>query len=188
MNSLDAASAVINALDAVGVPYMLVGSLSTNVHGVPRATQDADFVIALEGHSIRELEPLLAPAFRLDPQMSFETATMTTRFKWQSTRSPFSVELFLLGDDPHDRERFGRRIRVDAEGLPQGAYCATAEDAIITKLRWSRNAARAKDVEDVRNMLAVQSDAIDWAYVHSWCDQHGTREILDRIRASLPTP
>jgi hypothetical protein len=186
MNSLEAASAVIKALDSVGAPYMLVGSLSTNIHGVPRATQDADFVVSLEGHSIRELESRLAPLFRLDPQMSFETVTMTTRYKLRATDSPFSVELFMLGDDPHDRERFGRRIRVDAEGLPQGAWCATVEDAIITKLRWSLNAARTKDVEDVRNMLAVQGNAIDWDYVHSWCERHGTREILDRIRASLP--
>ncbi len=58
----------------------------------------------------------------------------------------------------------------------------TAEDVIITKLRW----ARSKDRDDVRDVIAVQGDAIDWPYVHAWADQHGTRGLLDEIRASIP--
>lgn len=33
------------ALDSVGIPYMVTGSLVSSVHGVPRATQDIDVVI-----------------------------------------------------------------------------------------------------------------------------------------------
>jgi hypothetical protein len=39
-----------------------------------------------------------------------------------------------LGDDPHDQERFRRRQRVEILG--RTALVATAEDMIITKLRW----------------------------------------------------
>jgi hypothetical protein len=38
----------------------------------------------------------------------------------------------------------------------------------------------------VRNVIAVQGEAIDWDYVYSWCDRHGTRALLDEIRASIP--
>ena len=40
-------SHVIEALEACGIPYMLVGSYSSNSYGVPCSTQDADFVIEL---------------------------------------------------------------------------------------------------------------------------------------------
>jgi hypothetical protein len=57
---------------------------------------------------------------------------------------------------------------------------------IITKLRWSRHGNRAKDVDDVRGILTVRSDKIDWDYVNGWCDAHGTRALLDQIRESVP--
>ncbi len=38
---------VIEALEACEIPYMLVGSYSSNAYGIARSTQDADFVIEL---------------------------------------------------------------------------------------------------------------------------------------------
>lgn len=55
------------------------------------------------------------------------------------------------------------------------------------KLRWAKHAKRGKDREDVRDVIAVQGDAaLDWDYIHEWCARHGTRELLDEIRASIP--
>ena len=73
----EATVSVIEALEACEIPYMLVGSYSSNAYGIPRSTQDADFVIELGEASITELARRLAPSIRIDPQMSFETVTMT---------------------------------------------------------------------------------------------------------------
>ena len=35
-------------------------------------------------------------------------------------------------------------------------------------------------------MIAIQRDRIDWDYVNSWCDRHGSRALLDEIRRSIP--
>ena len=40
----EATAAVIDALNALAVPYLLVGSFASNFYGIPRSTQDADFV------------------------------------------------------------------------------------------------------------------------------------------------
>jgi hypothetical protein len=45
---------------------------------------------------------------------------------------------------------------------------------------------RSKDRDDARDVIAVQGDRIDWEYVYSWCEQHGTRGLLDEIRQSIP--
>ena len=79
MNSEDAAIEVVEALEALAIPYMLVGSFSSNFYGIPRATHDADFVVQLQEGQIRDLMQKLGPAFRLDPQTSFETVTGTNR-------------------------------------------------------------------------------------------------------------
>ena len=39
----------------------------------------------------------------------------------------------------------------------------------------------------MRDVIAVQGDEVlDWDYIHRWTAEHGTRELLDEIRASIP--
>ena len=184
MTGNEATLAVIDALEASSIPYMLVGSYASNVYGVERSTQDADFVVELAEGAFGELSRRLPTAIRIDRQMSFETVTMTTRFVARVLESPFKIEFFLVSSDPHDQERFRRRRRVTAVNRP--VWLPTAEDVIITKLRWSLVGRRSKDRDDARDVIAVQGDRINWDYVHSWCEQHGTRELLDEIRRSIP--
>ena len=46
---------VVRAFEALRVPYFLGGSMTSSVHGIYRATADADFVAALRSH---HAEPL----------------------------------------------------------------------------------------------------------------------------------
>jgi hypothetical protein len=184
MTSEEAALAVLSALETLGIPYMLVGSFSSNYYGIARSTKDADFVVELGGQSIGLLADHLGGAFRLDPQMTFETVTMTTRHVMEVVGIPFKIEIFHLSDDPHDQERFRRRRRVKLFNLE--INLPTAEDVIITKLRWAVQNRRSKDSDDIRNVIAVQAGRLNWDYIHSWCDRHSTRALLDEIRQSIP--
>jgi hypothetical protein len=184
MSAGEAVLTVIEALEACGITYILVGSYSTNAYGIPRSTQDADFVIELGETSIGELARRLAPSIRIDPQMSFETVTMTRRYVAEVVGTAFKIEFFLLGNDPHHQERFRRRQLVNT--LDRQVWLPTPEDVIVTKLHWAILGNRSKDRDDVRDVIAVQGDRIDWDYVHRWCAQHGTRALLDEIRASIP--
>ncbi len=184
MTSEEIAAAAIDALEASGVPYMLVGAFSSNYYGIPRSTKDADFVLEFGTVSVQSIVQRLGSGFKLDPQVRFETATGTTRHIINVVGSPFIVEFFQLSADAHDQERFRRRCRVTLHDRP--TYIPTAEDVIVTKLRWAVQGRRPKDSEDVRDVVAVQKDALDWNYIYRWCDQHGTREKLDEIRRSIP--
>jgi hypothetical protein len=185
MNSDEATGVVIDALDALEIPYMVVGSFSTNFYGIPRSTQDADIVVQLKPGAISMLADRLQPTFRLDPQMSFETITATKRYilHMADDIGAFTVELFLLSEDDHDQQRFAQRR--SERIVEREVFIPSVEDVIITKLRWSHAGGRRKDIEDVENVIAVQGDRIDWPYVYSWCDRHGTRELLDQVRESL---
>lgn len=184
MTADEAVVAVLAALEATGIPYMIVGSLASNFHGVPRSTRDADFVVELGPGSLDRLVGALPPGLRLDAQGGFEAVADTIRYLIEMAGSPFVCELFVRSDDPHDRERFSRRERVDLLGRP--AFVASAEDMIVTKLRWVQEAHRSKDREDIRNILAVRAADLDWIYLRRWTLAHHTDTLLDEIRASLP--
>jgi hypothetical protein len=185
-NGNEVTARMVDALDKLGVEYLLAGSFSSNFYGIPRSTKDADFVAVL-GSKIAELERELGAAFIFDQQPSFETVTGTFREKAHVPALPFDIEIFHLSKDAHDQSRFARRRRVRDELVGRDIQVPTAEDVIITKLRWAQIAKRGKDTDDVRNIIAVQGDeTLDWDYIHDWCAQHGTRPLLDEIRASIP--
>jgi hypothetical protein len=64
-------------------------------------------------------------------------------------------------------------------------YIPTAEDVLITKIRWSKQGGRAKDIEDAMNVAQVQRDQINWQYVDRWCREHGTCERLEELKSSV---
>jgi hypothetical protein len=179
MTADDALVAMIGALERVGSPYFLVGSLATNFHGIPRSTRDADIVVAIDESTLDRLAAALVPELRIQPQTSFETVTGTIRHIIEVQESPFIIELFGCSDDPHDRARLARRQRVRV--LDHHAWVLTVEDVVITKLRWGQHANRSKDLDDARNVLAVRHGDLDMAYIRRWCAEHGTTATLDRL-------
>ena len=50
---------MIGILETTGIPYMLTGSFASSYHGLPRATQDIDFVISPTPDQIRALVRIL---------------------------------------------------------------------------------------------------------------------------------
>src|SRR5262245_48906714 len=110
MTSEDAVRRIVEGLDQLGVPFMVVGSLSSSYHGIERSTKDADFVVQLDLNQLRTLADHLSPTFKLDPQPRFESVTFTTRYNLHVANLDYGIELFLLSDDPHDQERLRRRV------------------------------------------------------------------------------
>jgi hypothetical protein len=147
MTADEAVVAVVRALETLAIPYMLSGSLATNVYGVPRATDDADFVVELPaGCRIDHVTAHLPDGIRHEPQSRFEPITSSPMHVFVLRDSSFRLELFLLTDDPYDRERFSRRYRLET---PFGAvWIPTVEDVIVNKLLWASRAGRPKDRDD----------------------------------------
>lgn len=171
---------IIAALNTAGIPHVLVGAFARNYYAEPRSTKDADVVVSVAADGLSPFLAALGPDFCMDEQLAFETNTGTLKNVLVHQGSGFTVELFYLSNDPHDQERFKRRRATNYDGQP--TFVLTAEDYIVTKLRWPRS----KDFDDARDVIAMQGEALDWNYVNHWADIHGSRAKLDRVRASIP--
>ena len=65
------AGVIIAVLQEAGLPFMVVGGLSSNVYSIARSTKDVDIVIRLETPGqLRRIEELLPARFRFDPQVT----------------------------------------------------------------------------------------------------------------------
>jgi hypothetical protein len=184
MTSEHVIALVVDTLDEEGVPYVLTGSLASSLHGISRATQDADFLVQVSPGDMNRIRSRLAKHFRVEDQARFETVTGKAMHVFRHMAPAFTVELFEATDDPHDVARLSRRISVSF--ADRSVWFATPEDVIITKLNWYQRARRSKDIDDVRGVLAVQGiDALDIVYLRSWCDRHGTRDLLEKLIVEL---
>lgn len=179
MSSSDLVLQLISIFDALQIEYMLVGSYSSNLYGRPRATKDADFVVIINPAQLHQLQSRLPTGFKLDPQMSFETITMTTRYIVNHPETAFKMELFVLSADIHDQMRFRRKQLIDFEG--HLTWLPTPEDVVVTKLRWSKGGNRSKDVTDAKEVLKVLHASLDLPYIRHWCDLHNTRDLFERL-------
>ncbi|MES2660164.1 MAG: hypothetical protein V4689_16190 [Verrucomicrobiota bacterium] len=178
----DAVAVLLDALNSLGLGYMVVGSFSSNRYGVPRATKDADFVLNVAAVDREKLHAALPDAFKVDPQVSFEMVTGTWRQVIQIPSIPFTIELFELSNDLHDQCRFSRRRRLTL--LSRDAWLPTPEDVIVQKLRWCLGGRRSKDFDDAVAVMAVQGKAsLDWPYIEKWCAEHGTQEVLAQAKS-----
>lgn len=61
--ALQVSREVAAVLERLGVPYLLGGSLASSLHGIPRSTEDADLVAALEEQHVLPLVEALSGAF-----------------------------------------------------------------------------------------------------------------------------
>jgi len=182
MTSEQATRAALGALTEAGVPHMVTGGLVANAYGIARFTKDADIVLQVEEGTFTAFIRALPAELVLDPQVTFETMTGSKRHILTLKGSPFQIELFFLGSDAFQQERFGRRVRRYLPDPDVEAWVATPEDMIVQKVRWNRD----KDRDDARNIIAVQEGHLDWPYIQLWCDTHGTRERLEALRQSIP--
>src|SRR6478672_8477973 len=113
MNGTDSLLALTAALDGASIPYMVVGSYSSNFYGVPRSTKDADLVLHLPSAGWAALPSVLPEGIVMEDQMGFEMVTSTRKELLRVNDSLFQIELFHLSDDPHDQLRFERRRRIE---------------------------------------------------------------------------
>lgn len=186
MNPRETVLAIVAALQQKQIPYVVVGAFASNLYGIERSTRDADFVIQTEHLSPQSLAQTLGNNFIVDPQARIETFTFGTYYSISRRDAEFTIDLFLLKDDPHDQSSFQRR-----KSVPFGfgeIFVPTPEDLIITKLRWVQEGRRNKDVDDVLGVLTVQTPAaLDLTYIRHWTTLHGTLDLFEKLLSQTPS-
>jgi len=173
----EALAQLVSILNRHNIAYMIVGSYSSNAYGIPRATQDADLVVAKLDKAVELIGSALGDDYQTEAQLEFELMTGTVRRVIRFKPINFVLEFFQLSDDPFDQSRFQRRLQVQSSVLGGSVWLPTAEDVIVQKLRWSR----PQDLLDVENVMCVQKENLDWIYIRHWTDLHGTTSTLDQL-------
>ena len=185
---------VVKVFDSLGIPHFLCGSMASSIHGVYRATADADFVAAVRPHHAVPLTDLLKSAFYADASAIRTAAEQGRSFNVIHLETMLKVDVFALRPEPFHMTQMRRRILqpIGPQDAP-ALYVASAEDTILAKLQWYREGGEVSDRQwrDVLGVLKVQGNLLDRSYLRDWARDLGLTDLLLRAlddAGLLPPP
>jgi len=100
---------VTDALERLGVPYFLGGSLCSSIYGMPRATLDADIIADLRLDHVERFVRLLRERFYVDTEMVRKAVRERDSFNVIHLESMFKVDVYPAGQDAFSRIQFRRK-------------------------------------------------------------------------------
>jgi predicted nucleotidyltransferase len=148
---------IINALDEIGAPYMIVGAFGGYAFGLTRTTYDIDILVDLQEPDFEALSkrfPL--PRYYADPEMMRNSVQMGIMFNLIDTDEGIKADLVPLKREPENRIAFERRVRrefIDPAGNVFLAWVAQPSDIIIGKLYAWNEGKSDKHPKDIYAML-----------------------------------
>ncbi|MFQ5568620.1 MAG: hypothetical protein ACE5G0_03030 [Rhodothermales bacterium] len=165
---LDITLHVAETLDRLDVPYLVGGSLASSLHGIPRATQDVDFVAALLPEHVPALVDALQATFYIDAVMILDAIARRTSFNIIHLETMFKIDVFLPKDDLISEQEMQRRQSYLISEEPRRTLVvASPEDIILQKLYWYQLGAGVSDRQwhDVLGVIKVMQKTLDLDYL-----------------------
>lgn len=178
---------VIKTLEECGINYLIGGSLGSSIHGIPRATLDADLVTDINSVQVEQLLDKLKAEFMIDADMIYDAIKRHGCFNVIHLKTMFKVDIFIIKNTPYDIMEFNRRkpeLLSDANTL---VNVATPEDIVLNKLLWYQDGGGVSDRqwEDAKGVLKVQGASLDYQYLEHWAELLGIKELMDRLKQEL---
>lgn len=172
---------VLDALNSLGVPYMIVGSYASNYWGRPRMTHDADLVVELNARQAVRLAQRLAGEFYAPDFVIHEAAEHGGHFNAIHLSTSFKIDFWLRKQNPYEKVCFARRQQVTMFG--RQVWVTSAEDIILSKLLWYKmSPVLNQQLQDVLEVYEIQLSDLDSDYITHWAEQLDVLDLLNQIR------
>lgn len=170
---------VCNALEASGIPYMVVGSIASGAYGDFRNTHDVDIVIAPDVEQLESFLERLGQRCYLNVESARAALLSGQMFNAIDHVTGMKADLIPRKGYRYEEEAFERRRVVQLAG---GRMCLAApEDVILGKLDWARESKSQQQLQDARGVLVAQWDELDMEYLRRNASHLDVRLELERI-------
>ena len=173
---------LIETLERLQIPYMIVGGFAAILYGEPRLTIDVDIVVDLKPEQVGPL----VMAFPISDYYISEEGVRDS----VERRYPFNIiqpstgakiDLVPLTGDPLTRRAFQRRQRMTYGEEGRSAWFISAQDIVIAKLVAYRQTGSDKHLRDARGVLIVQGTELDLEAVHRAAAAGGLLAEFERL-------
>lgn len=172
---------VTEILERLGIPYLVTGSMATIYYGEPRFTVDIDIVVDLAAERVPDLCGSFPPdEFYVSEEAARRAVLNRSQFNILHPGSGLKIDLMVSDRSDFDRSRFDRSRRLRTAEEYEATF-ASPEDVILKKLEYYREGKSEKHLKDIAGVLKISGDELDHAYIETWANRLGVREIWDRV-------
>jgi hypothetical protein len=159
------------------------GSLASSLHGIPRSTQDVDFVVNMTAADVRGFVAALNETFYLDEDAIRDAIDRRGSFNVIHLGSYFKADVFVAKDDEASRLEMERRQRFALTESPRREIVvASPEDVIGQKLYWFSLGDEVSERQwlDAIGVLRVAGSKLDLSYLRRLAGLLKVEHLLDR--------
>jgi len=147
-DQLDVLNLIAARLDALGIHYMLTGSVAAGWYGQPRMTRDIDLVAVLHPPHADRLATALADEFECDADVMRQAIVARRPFTVFHRASVHKIDIVVRHDTDYEMEKFDRRRHLDMDG--QRVWVIAPEDLILSKLTWAKQRPSELQLRDIQ--------------------------------------
>ncbi len=185
-DTLRAALAAATELEKLGVRWFLGGSLASSIHGVPRATFDADIMADIRPQHVRPFLRALGDGWYADEAAMQDAIRDRSSFNLIHLDTAMKVDVFLPKLRRFDGGEFARSQCIKLEGSDFEARICCAEDIVIAKLEWYRLGGGDSDRQwgDILGVLRLNAGKLDHELLRSSASELGVADLLEKALAA----
>jgi hypothetical protein len=170
---------VIDLLNELKIPYMLIGALAVNYYSVPRLTHDADILVEMKPEHAQTVAKRLQPAYYADADSIRDAIASRGESNLIHLDTGFKIDLWILEDTEFDRLRFSRRAPGRVFG--RDVFLSTPEDLILTKLVWFKQSDSQKHYLDAIGVYRAQKAILHADYLRDQAVALSVAALLKRL-------
>lgn len=174
---------VTGVLEALGVPYVIGGSLASTLYGMVRTTQDSNIITEMRTEHIPPFVSSLQNEFFIDEEMVADSIQHNSSFNIIHRETMFKVDIFIPRPRPFQQSQFARAQRQTFElGTEISANFASPEDTILSKLEWYRLGGEVSDRQwrDILGVMKTRAGELDLDYLRKWANELNVPDLLER--------
>jgi hypothetical protein len=179
----EALKPVIELLNTLKIPYMLVGAIAVNYYSVPRLTHDVDLVVQIHPKYIDDLCDSLENKYYVDAEMIKEAIVSSGQFNFIHFDTGFKIDFWILQKDEFSQLQFSRRLPGKIFG--QDVFMISPEDLILTKLSWFKESDIQKHFLDAVGVYRMQREVINIDYLHKHAKELDLTGILQELEKKV---
>lgn len=172
-------------LDAIGIQYMITGSVAATLYGEPRLTNDVDIVaVVSDVHIPAIIEQFPVTEFYLPPAevIRIECARpLRGHFNIIHHATGYKADMYLAGRDALHAwglERT-RNISIDEHAVS----IAPPEYVIVRKLEFYREGRSEKHLRDIRSIMEGLASDLDLEFIERIADERGLSDIWNSVKS-----
>jgi len=183
-NQVRATLLLARTLDALGLRYVVGGSMAASVWGEPRFTRDSDFAVDLPIDRVDALVAALEDDWHVDRELVLDAVRRRRGFNIFSRTGFSKVDVYVPPNEGIHPNKWARARRATIAGGE--IFFTSPEDIVLQKLDWFRQGGEqmGQQLVDVVEVLRTQGERIDDAYLDEWAERIGVADLLERVRES----